>query len=316
MWHFDLDIRDKAVVVLISLLTVLTIVELLVSYFEHRKYYQTRDTFTNIYLTCLAFVINLAVKTSTFFILDFTFHFRLFQISNTLVYWITLIVAQDFLYWVLHYTGHYCRLFWAMHVTHHSSEHFNLTTGFRSTVFEPLYRVFFYLPLALMGFTALDILFAYLITQLYGNLVHTQYKINLPKWYGHIFVTPSHHRVHHASNLPYLDKNMGMVLIIWDRLFGTFKAEDEAEEIKYGLTHQPEDMGPVNVLFHEWKALAHDVKEAPGFKNKLKYIFCPPGWSHDGSTQTARVMQQELIEQRLTDNNTLKEMPRSGSAAA
>ncbi|WP_214071219.1 sterol desaturase family protein [Mucilaginibacter sp. dw_454] len=315
MWH--LDLRDKAVVILVSLLAILTLVELALSYREDRKYYQTRDTFINIYLTSLAFLINLGVKTSTFFILDFVYHFRLFQITNTIIYWFTLIVVQDLLYWILHYTGHYCRVFWAMHVTHHSSDHFNLTTGFRSTVFEPLYRVFFYLPLALIGFTALDILFAYLVTQLYGNLVHTQYKINLPKWYSYVFVTPSQHRVHHASNLPYLDKNMGMVFIIWDRLFGTFKDEDEKEEIKYGLTHQPDDMGPVNVLFHEWKALLHDVKHAPGFKNKLRYFFYPPGWSHDGSTQTARVMQRKLAEQRrLMETNKLKHMPRSGSAAA
>src|SRR5476651_1720385 len=232
------------------------------SYWEDRHYYQTRDTLTNIYLTSLAVITNVIVKGSTFIVLSFTYQYRFFQIHNIWLYWFVLIVAQDFLYWVLHYIGHYCRLFWAIHVTHHSSEQFNFTTGFRSTVFEPLYRVFFYLPLALMGFTALDILYAYLITQLYGNLVHTQYQIKLPKWYGWIFVTPSHHRVHHASNVPYLDKNMGMMLIIWDRMFGTFQDENLPEPIKYGLTHQPEDTGAVNIIFHEWKALVHDVKKA------------------------------------------------------
>ena len=289
-----LDPRNQAALVLMGLLVVLTLVEMALSYWEDRKYYETRDTLTNIYLTSLAVVTNLCVKVFTFFILDYTYqHYRLFQIQNIFWYWFVLVVVQDFLYWVLHYTGHYCRMFWAMHVTHHSSEHFNFTTGFRSTVFEPLYRVFFYLPLALMGFTALDILYAYLITQLYGNLVHTQYKIPLPKWYGWIFVTPAHHRVHHASNIPYLDKNMGMVLIIWDRLFGTFRDEDLPEPVKYGLTKQPEDMGPVNVLFHEWKALLHDVKNAPDLKSKISYFLNPPGWSHDGSTQTARVLQRE-----------------------
>ncbi len=289
-----IDPRNKAALVLMGLLVVLTLVEMALSYWEDRKYYETRDTLTNIYLTSLAVVINLCVKFFTFFILDYTYlHFRIFQIHNIFLYWFTLVVVQDFLYWVLHYTGHYCRLFWAMHVTHHSSEHFNFTTGFRSTVFEPLYRVFFYLPLAVMGFTALDILYAYLITQLYGNLVHTQYNIPLPKWYGWIFVTPAHHRVHHASNIPYLDKNMGMVLIIWDRIFGTFRNEDLPEPVKYGLTKQPEDMGPVNVLFHEWKALLHDVKNAPDLKSKIGYLINPPGWSHDGSTQTARVLQRE-----------------------
>ncbi len=295
---FSLDKRSEAVAVLITALVVLTLVEMGLSYWENRKYYEKRDTFTNIYLTLLAFVLNLVVKTSTFFMLDYAWHFRLFEIKNAVAYWAILVVAQDFLYWVLHYVGHYCRLFWAMHVTHHSSEHFNLTTGFRSTVFEPLYRVFFYLPLALMGFNAIDILYAYLITQLYGNIVHTQYQVNLPKWYGWIFVTPSHHRVHHASNVPYLDKNMGMMFIIWDRLFGTFQEENAPEPIKYGLTKQPENMGPVNILFHEWKALIRDMKKAPSVKASLQYLFNPPGWSHDGSSQTARVMQREYRSAR------------------
>src|ERR1700744_1305182 len=268
-----LDARSEAATILVGLLVLLTIVEMALNYWENRKYYEKRDTPTNIYLTALAFLLNISVKTSTFVALDYVWQFRLFEIKNIIAYWVVLVVVQDFLYWVLHYTGHYCRLFWAMHVTHHSSEHFNLTTGFRSTVFEPLYRVFFYLPLALFGFSAIDILYAYLVTQLYGNIVHTQYQVPLPKWYGWIFVTPSHHRVHHASNIPYLDKNMGMVLIVWDRMFGTFREENLPEPVKFGLTKQPEDIGPVNILFHEWRSLIHDVKRAPGFINKLKYIF-------------------------------------------
>jgi sterol desaturase/sphingolipid hydroxylase (fatty acid hydroxylase superfamily) len=293
-----LNAKNDAVVVLIGLLVALTLTEMWLSYRENRHYYEKRDTFTNIYLTTITFFINLVVKGSTFFVLQYFYQFRLFEISNVFWYWFVLVVTQDFLYWVLHYTGHYCRFFWAMHVTHHSSEHFNFSTGFRSTVFEPLYRVFFYLPLALMGFNAIDILYAYLITQLYGNLVHTQYRVSLPKWYGWIFVTPSHHRVHHASNIPYLDKNMAMMLIIWDRMFGTFQDENLPEPIKYGLTHQPEDTGAVNIIFHEWKALVHDVKKAPGLKNKLGYLFNPPGWSHDGSTQTARVLQREYKQEK------------------
>lgn len=266
------------------------------SYREDKQHYQKRDTLTNIYLMGSAFVVNLLSKAGTFFLLHYVYlHYRLFQINNVILYWLVLILAQDLLYWVLHYTGHYVRFFWAMHVTHHSSTYFNLTTGFRSTVFEPLYRVFFYLPLALMGFDAFDILFAYLITQIYGNLVHTQLVKKLHPVIEYIFVTPSHHRVHHASNLRYLDKNMGMVLIIWDRLFGTFQAEIKEEEIKYGLTKQPHDVGPVNVIFHEFIALWTDMKKTSSYTNKLKYIFYPPGWSHDNSTQTARVMQKDAI---------------------
>jgi len=288
-----LDLKDEAAIFLVIMLVVLTMVEMTFSYFEHRHYYHKRDTLNNIYLTAVAFFVNLCVKGATFFLLDYVYQFRLFKIGGAFSYWFVLIVMQDFLYWVLHYTGHYCRLFWAIHVTHHSSEHFNFTTGFRSTVFEPLYRVIFYFPLALMGFTALDILYAYLVTQFYGNIVHTQYHIKLPKWYSWLFVTPSHHRVHHASNIRYLDKNMGMVLIIWDRLFGTFSEEDPSEKIRYGLTKQPEEMGPVNIIFHEWKALTADVKKAPGLKTKIRHLFNAPGWSHNGSTQTARAMQRD-----------------------
>jgi len=89
-----------------------------------------------------------------------------------------------------------------------------------------------------------------------------------------------------------------MILIIWDRLFGTFREENLPEPIKYGLTHQPENMGPANILFHEWKALLRDVKHAPGLRNKLRYLFSPPGWSHDGSTQTARALQREYEDEQ------------------
>jgi sterol desaturase/sphingolipid hydroxylase (fatty acid hydroxylase superfamily) len=291
---------DKSITVaaLFGCVTLLSLIEMYFSYAHDRKHYHRRDTLTNMYLMAAAFVINVTTKAGTFMLLEYVYrHHRLFQVSNIYIYWLILVLAQDFLYWLLHYTGHYVRFFWAMHVTHHSSEYFNLTTGFRSTVFEPLYRVFFYLPLAFMGFSAFDILFAYLITQIYGNLVHTQTVAKLHPLFEYIFVTPSHHRVHHASNLRYLDKNMGMVLILWDRMFGTFQEEVAEEEIVYGLTKQPEDTGAVNIIFHEFRALMADVRKTPHLKDKIKYFIYPPGWSHDGSTQTARVLQRELMKQ-------------------
>jgi sterol desaturase/sphingolipid hydroxylase (fatty acid hydroxylase superfamily) len=293
----ELD-KNIALVTLFGFVVLLSLVEMYFSYAHDKKRYRGRDTFTNIYLMTAAFLVNVTTKAGTFMLLEYVYrHYRLFQIPNVYLYWIALILVQDFLYWVLHYTGHYVRFFWAMHVTHHSSEYFNLTTGFRSTVFEPLYRAFFYLPLAFMGFNAFDILFAYLITQIYGNLVHTQTIGKLHPVFEYIFVTPSHHRVHHAKNLRYLDKNMGMVLIIWDRIFGTFQKELPEEDVIYGLTKQPEDTGAVNIIFHEFKALMADVKKAPRLIDKIKYFIYPPGWSHDGSTQTARVMQRQLMEQ-------------------
>lgn len=288
--------KDITATLLIVFLVLSCTLEMYFSYAHDRHLYEKRDTWNNVYLMALAFSINLGTRTASFLILQYFYQFRLFEIKEVWLYWITLVLAQDLLYWCLHTSGHYVRFFWAMHVTHHSSPLFNLTTGFRSTVFEPLYRVFFYLPLAFMGFSAVDIILAYLVTQLYGNMVHTQTVNKLHPILEYILVTPSHHRVHHASNIRYLDKNMGMVLIIWDRIFGTFQAEIAEEEIAYGLTHQPEDMGPLNIVFHEFKAIKADVEKAPGWKNKLFYLIKPPGWSHDGSTQVAKVMQRELSE--------------------
>lgn len=290
------ETEHLAATFLVIFLVVSCLLEMYFSYVHDRHLYEKRDTWNNVYLMGLAFFINLGTKALTLVILDVCYQYRLFQIKNAWVYWIVLVLAQDLLYWCLHTSGHYIRFFWAMHVTHHSSPLFNLTTGFRSTVFEPLYRVFFYLPLAFMGFTAVDIILAYLITQLYGNMVHTQTVKKLHPILEYILVTPSHHRVHHASNVRYLDKNMGMILIIWDRMFGTFQEELPQEKIIYGLTHQPEDTGPVNIVFHEFRAMLADMKRAPGLKNKISYMLRPPGWSHDGSTQIAKVMQQELLE--------------------
>jgi sterol desaturase/sphingolipid hydroxylase (fatty acid hydroxylase superfamily) len=134
----------------------------------------------------------------------------------------------------------------------------------------------------------------YSITQTYGILVHTRHIQKMPRWFEAIFVTPSHHRVHHASNILYLDKNMGMCLIIWDRIFGSFQEELKNEPVKYGLTKPlQENSGPLNVIFHAWKNLAKDLQKKTSFINRLKYIFMPPGWSHDGSTKTARELRKE-----------------------
>ena len=228
-------------------------------------------------------------------ILNFFFLFHFVEIQNQWVYWIVLIIGQDFLFYVLHYVDHYSRFFWAVHVTHHSSEEFNLTVGFRSSVFQPLYRFIYFIPLALCGFNYWDIMFMYAVTQIYGVLIHTQCINNLG-FFELFMATPSHHRVHHASNIKYLDKNMGMVFIIWDKIFGTFEKEDNSDEpIKYGLTKPIERPNhPKDIVFHEWENIVNDFKKPLPFKTKLKYLFMAPGWSHDGSTKTSKELQKEL----------------------
>jgi sterol desaturase/sphingolipid hydroxylase (fatty acid hydroxylase superfamily) len=145
---------------------------------------------------------------------------------------------------------------------------------------------------AFLGFDGLTIMFMYAVNQFYQFFLHTEIIGRLPKWYEAIFVTPSHHRVHHASNVRYLDKNMGQVLIIWDRLFGTF--EEEKEQPKYGLTTNLGTFHPLKVIFSEWQKLVKDIKKAGPVKQKLKYLFKAPGWSHDGSSKTSDELRKEL----------------------
>jgi sterol desaturase/sphingolipid hydroxylase (fatty acid hydroxylase superfamily) len=208
----------------------------------------------------------------------------------------SLVFLEDFAFYIEHRVDHYCRLFWAVHVTHHSSEEFNLTTGFRSSVFQPVYRFIYFVPIAFLGFHPLDIVFMYSITQTYGILVHTKYIQKMPRWFEAVFVSPSHHRVHHASNVRYLDKNMGMCLIIWDRMFGTFQEELPTDPIKYGITKPVDNPdNPIKIIFHEWQSIGNDMRKKTPFLAKIKYMLMPPGWSHDGSTKTAKELRKELV---------------------
>jgi sterol desaturase/sphingolipid hydroxylase (fatty acid hydroxylase superfamily) len=226
-------------------------------------------------------------------------------------YWVTLLLAEDFLYYWLHRFDHEIRFFWATHVTHHSSPVMNFTVGFRSSVFQPLYRFLYFIPLAMAGFQPIDILFMYSATQIWGIFVHTEL-IGKMGWLEYLMVTPSHHRVHHGSNPKYLDKNMGMFLIIWDKLFHTFQEElskDEYQPIHYGLTKNLEKTNAFTIIFHEWIEIAKDVSQKNiTLKQRMGYLFGPPGWSHDGSRQTSKDLQQiELNQNGFVENNTSEE---------
>lgn len=279
------------------LYTGLILTEMVLSHWHGKKAYTVKDTLANLYLTSLNLGIDAIVRVFYLAVLLFCFQWRVVpEWPSAAAYWLVLFILEDFVFYLLHYVDHYCRLFWAIHVTHHSSEHFNLTTGFRSSVFQPLYRFIYFIPLALLGFHPADIVLMFSATQIYGILVHTCYDIRFGplEW---LLVSPSHHRVHHASNVEYLDRNMGMCLIIWDRLFGTFQPESRSIPIRYGLTTQPDDMGPVNMVFHEWKALWKDVRHAPSLRIALKYLFYPPGWSHDGHSKTSKQLREQYLGQ-------------------
>ena len=279
--------------------TLLIALEVWLSNYQKRQFYTLKDSLINFWLNIVNTLIGISVKVLVLAILSrfFTFHFL--QIDNPYLYWGLLFLGLDLCFYFEHRSEHYCRVLWAVHVTHHSSQEFNLTTGFRSSVFRPVVSFWFFIPLLLFGFKPLDILLMDAICQIYGIMVHTRYIRRMPAWFEAVMVTPGHHRVHHASNTVYLDKNMGMVLILWDKLFGTFQPELPEETVVYGLTKNPTSPHhPIGIIFHEWKSLMHDLRK-PGTNvtDKIKYIVNPPGWSHDGSTQTAKEMRMNLSKQ-------------------
>lgn len=268
--------------------------EIFFSYYHKKNYYSVKGTLSNVYLTVLNMSLDILFRGVCLYVLNYFFQFKFVEIQNQFAYWALLLIGQDFMYYWLHRIDHYCRMFWAVHVTHHSSEEFNLSVGFRSSVFQPIYRFIFFIPLTLLGFRGIDIMFIYSATQIYGILIHTQSvgKLGVLEYF---LSTPSHHRVHHGSNVKYLDKNMGMLLIIWDKIFGTFEAEDE--KVVYGLTENLNSYNPIKMVFHEWTNIFHDLKKPSSFKTKLMYVFGPPGWSHDGSKKTSRQMRAELYSE-------------------
>jgi len=282
--------------------------EIFLSHLQHKKSYTLKDTVANIYLMLLNGGLDLSFRVIYLTILAWFYDHSYVTWHHAGAYWLLLLLAEDFIYYWLHRFDHEVRFFWATHVTHHSSEKINFTVGFRSSVFQPLYRFIYFIPLALCGFKPVDILFIYAATQIWGIFVHTEF-IKKMGWLEYIFVTPSHHRVHHACNPKYLDKNMGMFLIIWDKIFGTFQPElpeEEYETLKYGLTKNIEKHSPTNIIFHEWKQLWEDIRRKDiGVKEKWNYVFGPPGWSHDGSRMTSEQLREE--EQNIGYKNITSE---------
>jgi sterol desaturase/sphingolipid hydroxylase (fatty acid hydroxylase superfamily) len=297
-----MDRLQEQIVLLFSIpiYAVIIPLEILLSNFRRLNFYSWKETVINIYLNILNAGIDLLLR--AFIGLTIFKFFSQYSLSidwNPIIYWTILLFAEDLLFWVEHYVDHSVRIFWAVHVTHHSSPEYNLSTGFRSSVLMPVYKYLYFIPLILLNFRPMDVIFMYSITQIYGILVHTRSVQKLPGWIEYIFVTPSHHRVHHASNIPYLDRNMGMVFIFWDRLFGTFTEEHPDEVPQYGITKPIENpFHPVHIVTHEWQEIARDLRKSRSLKDKLNYLFRPPGWSHDGSSQTSKELQRDWKPQK------------------
>jgi sterol desaturase/sphingolipid hydroxylase (fatty acid hydroxylase superfamily) len=270
---------------------VLVVLEMLWARKNAPEKYEPRDTLTSLALGTGSTVAGALTGGLVFALSLWLYEHRFFEVGWVWWAWPLCFVLDDFAYYWAHRTGHRVRWFWASHVNHHSSQHYNLSTALRQTWtgFFALSFIF-RIPLALVGFHPAMILFCGALNLIYQFWIHTEAIGKLPRWFEAVMNTPSHHRVHHATNPRYLDANYAGTFIIWDRLFGTFSPEVSPEEggerIRYGIVKQ---LGTFNLLysvFHEWIGIARDVWSAP-WGAKLGYIWRPPGWSHDGSRDTS-----------------------------
>ena len=235
-------------------------------------------------------LIDMFTAGAFFFFYDYLHqHFAIFNIKPTILMWIALVLSTDLIWYWYHRLGHKVNLFWGFHVVHHTSEEFNYTAGTRITFFQAVVRTLFWSVLPVIGFPASMITIMLIVHGLYPFFTHTQLigKLGILEYF---LVTPSHHRVHHASNEAYLDKNFGDMFIIWDKLFGTFA--EEKEEAKYGLTKQLDSYSFLWQHFHYLVELWFVTKQQKGILNKLKVIFGSPS---DFDPHARAVVEQTFL---------------------
>ena len=204
-------------------------------------------------------------------------HFALFALDNTTWwYWVSLVLLVDFAYYWAHRMSHEVNLFWGGHVVHHQSEEYNLSVALRQSSLQVVWTFAFNLPIALLGFNTVDFVLISALNTLYQFWIHTETIGKLPRWIELVFNTPSHHRVHHGRNPKYIDKNHAGSLIIWDRMFGTFQAEEEKPT--YGITKPLNSWNAVWANMSHYADMANDMKRIPLWRDKIKYMFMKPGW--------------------------------------
>lgn len=219
--------------------------------------------------------------------------------------WLACQFLDDLTYYWFHRFNHTIRFLWAAHIVHHSSNKFNLGTAVRNGWFTVMYKPFFYMWLAAIGFPVPMIVVCMAIESLWQFQLHSQY---VPKMgiIEKVFNTHTMHQVHHAQNIEYLDKNHGGFLNIFDRMFGTWKELDETQEVKYGVVHAPDSYNPLVILTHEYSDIWRDIKKSKNFKEAFMYTFGEPGWSPDGSTLTVKQLQKLHAENKLDEDWTSK----------
>ena len=276
------------------------IIEGIAIYKKSPNEYNLKDTFASLSMGIGNFFIEMISKFLVVLVITFLYqNSRVTTIPFAWWAWLLVIIGQDFFYYWFHRISHESRFFWASHIVHHSSKKYNLSTALRQTWTGGFFSFVFYLLLPLLGFHPVMIFTQMSISLLYQYWIHTELIHKMPSWFEAIFNTPSHHRVHHGSNPIYLDRNHAGILIIWDKLFGTFQAELDKEKVRFGLTSNITTYNPIKIAFHEWIAVFKDAFSAKTkLINKFKYFIKPPGWKHDGTG----ILSDDLRKEWLKEN--------------
>ena len=261
------------------------LIEGILIYKRNPKNYNLKDTLASISMGIGNVLIEIVSKILVVMVITVLYeNIRLITIPFIWWAWIGILVLEDFCYYWFHRISHKSRFFWASHIVHHSSQKYNLSTALRQTWTGGFFSFIFFLMLPILGFHPVMIFTQMSISLLYQYWIHTELIHKMPAWFEAIFNTPSHHRVHHGSNPLYLDRNHAGILIIWDKLFGTFQPELKKEKVVYGLTTNLHSYNPLTIAFHEWTALFKDAITAKtSITKKFNYFMKPPGWKHDGS---------------------------------
>lgn len=264
----------------------LILAEMLVAWARDRRRYEPKDTLVSLSLGVGSTIAGAITAGAVYSLSTWVWQFRLFEIGYQWYWFVAAFVLDDLSYYVFHRSAHRVRWFWASHVVHHSSQHYNLSTAVRQTWTGFISISFvFALPLFLLGFPPAMVFFVAGLNLIYQFWIHTETIGRMPGWFEAVLNTPSHHRVHHATNPRYLDRNYAGTFIVWDKWFGTFEPECDDDRPRFGIV---KDLGSFNLLwvaFHEWVGIARSIWSAPGLPNKLRYLLMPPGWGHEGGSR-------------------------------
>jgi sterol desaturase/sphingolipid hydroxylase (fatty acid hydroxylase superfamily) len=241
--------------------------------------YEARDTRTNILMGLGSLVVNGAARVGALVGYAALWHVSPLRLDPHRWYsWVYALLAVDVIWYTYHRASHRVRVMWAAHQAHHNSQRFNYSTAVRQK-WNPWFELMFWAPLPLLGMPPWMIFTTFSFNLIYQFWVHTERIDRLPAWFEFVFNTPSHHRVHHASDPDYLDKNYAGILIVWDRMFGSYA--EETHRPTYGLTKNIDSFNPFRLQYHEYAAMVRDLRSAGTWRERAGYVFGPPGWRPD-----------------------------------